>query len=997
MSRCRVAVFFVVLLFGMVCGIARGAAVAAPLTYIQFRTGGGAVNGWLADPGPSSGATGAYITSSPIDTSGVENPAPVPVYQSSRFGNNFSYTIGGLTPLKVPYAIRFHFADPAATYAGQRIFNVSINGVTVLSNVDIFALSGAQNRAIALVVRSAANAQGQLVITFLGSNGGQATVSGIEIQQTIRMRAGGPATGAWSADAGPSSGSSGTAITSAKIFRLAVTQPAPVAVYQSSRFGASFGYTFGGFVAGAPYSVRLHFSEPVATSVGQRLFDVAINGAPAAWRFDVFALAGARNHAVTRSFGTTANAAGQIAIAFSGENNGQAEVSGIEIAPAGFVAPSADDVATSHFDAYRTSWDPQEQTLTASNVAASTFGLLGSIAVDGSVDAQPLVVTGVPVPSLGRTDLLVVATAKDSVYAFDAKSGALVWQRSLVGSGERSLNNDDVGGCEDTVPDIGIMGTPVIDRASNTIYVDAQTYSYSTNAYYHRVHALGLTSGVDLVAPVAVTGSGSSGQYFNPQFQRQRAGLTLSNGIVYVAFASFCDIEPNVPNAPVVGWLFGFNATTLAPISNGDLFGTTFLDSVWQGGVAPAADEAGNLYFTTGNGPYDGVSNFGMSLLKTGPGLNPLDSFTTKNQAAETAADLDLSSAGVLLVPDQNGPVPHVALQESKVPVLRAFNRDHLGGYSGGPNNPEATVADIYLTPCDPTVSVTCADGSDDQSQSGGLWGGIAYYVGPNAQQYVVVADNYSHAHSFAMNTSSGVTFQRAAQSNVPLPNEGGATPVVSSNGTLPGSAVVWLVDRNEPNDTFEAYDPSTMTLLYASSDGQWNSPAADSMLAPTVADGRVYVGSQVLDGNENLVGGKVDVYGLLGSVSPATKSASAREARPAVRLAGPVVFGPGSHIGIRRTAFVPVVHAQPPAERVSHRLYATLLRRSGPTMVFRTRAGHDVTVDARYALARKFISGDVRVGKMCLITSNDAPSSHVRAVGIFHIRRSLLGLPRDT
>jgi hypothetical protein len=204
-------------------------------------------------------------------------------------------------------------------------------------------------------------------------------------------------------------------------------------------------------------------------------------------------------------------------------------------------------------------------------------------------------------------------------------------------------------------------------------------------------------------------------------------------------------------------------------------------------------------------------------------------------------------------------------------------------------------------------------------------------------------------------------------------------------------------VDRNEPNDTFEAYDPSTMTLLYASSDGQWNSPAADSMLAPTVADGRVYVGSQVLDGNDDLIGGKVDVYGLLRSVSPATTVPNARAAYHAIRLAGPVVFGPGSHIGIRRTAFVPVVHAQPRAERVSHRLYATLLRRSGTTMVFRTRAGHDVTVDARDALARNFVSGDVRVGKMCLIASNDGPSSsHLRAVGIFHIRRSLLGLPRD-
>jgi hypothetical protein len=300
------------------------------------------------------------------------------------------------------------------------------------------------------------------------------------------------------------------------------------------------------------------------------------------------------------------------------------------------------------------------------------------------------------------------------------------------------------------------------------------------------------------------------------------------------------------------------------------------------------------------------------------------------------------------------------------------------------------------LTSCDPAAAVSCADSSPNQAQAGGLWGGLAYYVGPNAQQYVVAADNVSYAHTFALNASSGVTLKLAARSNVALPNEGGATPVVSSNGDLPESAVVWLIDRNEPNFNFEAYDASTMSLIYSANGGQWNSPAADSMLVPTVANGHVYVGSQVLDANDNLIGGKVTIYGLLRGASPAAAGVQARAAAP-LRLAGPVVFGPGSRLGFRRTQFMPLVHAYPAAEPTSHRLYATLVRRSGATLLVTTRAGRLVTVDARYAVAHNFISGDVKVGKPCMITSNDAPSSRmVHAVGIFHVRRSLVDLPLD-
>ncbi len=1003
MSRLAVALFFAAVLCGYTAFAPGRASAAAPATQVFVNTGGGAVGTWGFDPGPASSApTTVGSIGAPIDESGVEAPAPAAVYASYRAGRFFTYRIGGLIP-GASYAVRLHFAEPTATGPKQRVFGVQINGTLALANVDIFALGKAQNRAVALVAQASANASGHLTLTFVGHGSANAIVSGIEVQKVTFIRTGGPAVGPWQSDPGPVSGSTNAYITGAAIDTSGVSEPAPQAVYQSSRFGNNFTYAISGLAPEAAFTVRLHFSDPAASYVGQRLFNISINGAPSAWNFDIFALAGTQNRAVTRSFGTTADGTGAILINFAAQNGGQATLSGIEIQPAGFVPASAVDNATSHYDAYRTSWNPQEQALTTANVNAASFGLLRTLAVDGSVDAQPIVVSGVQIPNSSvRHDLLVVATAKDSMYAFDANSGAPIWQRSMLGSGERSLTNGDVGGCGDTVPDIGIMGTPAVDRAAGAIYVDVPTYSSVTASYHHRLHAIALSSGVDLVTPVEVTGSvAATGQTFNTQFQRQRAGLTLANGNVYVAFASFCDFDPNTSNDPVVGWVMGFNAATLTPLSTGDAFSTSYLDSVWQGGVAPAVDAQGNLYFATGNGPYDGSANMDNSIIKVSPNLTRLDSFTTRNQANESAADLDEASAGMLLLPDQPGTYPHIALHEGKVPAVRALNRDHLGGFSGGLGNPEAVLTYAYTTPCDPTLSVACADTTGNQSQAGGVWGGIAYYVGPNAQQYVVVADAASYAHSFAFGTNGNVTLTPAAQSGVALPNEGGATPIVTSNGTLAGSAIVWLVNRAVPAFTLEAYDASTMNLIYATNAGQWTSPAADSMLVPTVANGKLFVGSQILNSSGALIGGAVSVYGLLRPVTPFPDAprdarAVARTAPPSpIRLAGPVVYGPGSRIVARaQTQRIPAPVVVPHA---AHAFYGTLRSNDAGIMTFELRGGRLVRIDAREAVRRGTYSRDIRVGKACYVMANRTPGdSAMTAVSISHTHRPLRSLPAD-
>ncbi len=965
-----------------------------PSSQVYVNAGSGTVGNWRADPGPAAGnTTGTGAISSAIDLSGVEAPAPAAVYASYRYGNYFTYRIGGLIP-NASYSVRLHFAEPTATGPRQRLFSVRINDVLTFAKVDLFALAQAQDRAVALIAPATANASGHVTINFVGLNGTAAVLSGIELQQSILIRTGGGAAGAWQADPGTSSGSSGTYISSAPIDTSGVAQPAPQAVYQASRFGENFTYTISGFTPGAAYTVRLHFADPAATYVGQRQFNIFINGAPAAWNFDIFALTGTQNVAVTRSFGTNASSAGQIVISFAAVNT-QATVSGIEIQSAGFVPASAADNTTNHYDNMRTSWNPQEQALTAANVNAASFGLLRTLAVDGSVDAQPLVATGITIPALGaRHDLLIVATAKDSVYAFDANSGALIWQRSLVGSGERGLTTDDVNGCPSNEPDIGIMGTPVINRASNTLYVDVPTYSNTTASYHNRLHALDLTSGADQVTPVEVTGSvAATGQAFNTQFERQRAGLTLASGNVYVAFTSFCDFNVDTANDPVVGWLIGFNGSTLAPISPGDPFSTSLLNTIWQGGVAPAADVQGNLFVATGNGPYDGTANLDNSIVKLAPTLGRLDSFTTRNQATETTDDYDLASGGVMLLPDEPGSYPHLALHEGKVPALRVLNRDYLGGYSGGLGNPENILTYAYITSCDPTIDISCAVYN---SEAAGVFGGIAYYAGPSGTQYAVVADAVSNVHTYALGVGSSVTLTPAARSKVTLPNEGGASPLVTSNGTLAGSAIVWLVDRTDPTFNLEAYDASTLALIYSTKAGQWNGSNAGSMLVPTVADGNVFVGSQVLTKGENLIGGRVAVYGLLKPVTPYpdARRAAAKAIAP-IRLAGPVVYGPGSRIVARsmprRIAPVPLV------PRAAHVFYGILRRYDVGTMAFEVRGGRLLSVDARDAIARGAYSRELRVGNICYVAANSiAGRSSLTAVSIVHSQRALRDLPPD-
>lgn len=288
-------------------------------------------------------------------------------------------------------------------------------------------------------------------------------------------------------------------------------------------------------------------------------------------------------------------------------------------------------VTTYHNNIRRTGANVEEVILNTSNVRPGTFGKLFERNVDGSIDAQPLYVPNLAIPGQGTHNVIYVATEHNSVYAFDADvpSANVPFWHTILGTP-----------FQNTPFEVGIMATPVIDVGSKTLYVVSKAPDV---AFW--LHALDLTTGteklndpVKIQASVSGNGAGSWGGAinFDPYFQLQRPGLLFMNDTVYIGFGSTADIQP------YHGWLFAYSALTLQRVSVLCLSPDTASAGVWQGGVGLAADEEGNIYVQTGNGPMNadrGGRSFGDSLVKvrTIAGLTIGDYFSPSNQSTAFA------------------------------------------------------------------------------------------------------------------------------------------------------------------------------------------------------------------------------------------------------------------------------------------------------------------------------------------------------------------------
>lgn len=525
------------------------------------------------------------------------------------------------------------------------------------------------------------------------------------------------------------------------------------------------------------------------------------------------------------------------------------------------------NVLTYHADNARTGDFSHETILTPANVNKSTFGKRFVIPVDGKVDAQPLIVLHVAIPGHGTHNVLYVATENDSVYAFDADTGATLWHARLLKSDETP---SDRRNCSQVIPVIGVTSTPVIELKSGphgTIYVVAMSKD-SKGDYFQRLHALDIVTGrEEFGGPVEVTGkypgdgagSKNGKQTFDPKQYEERAGLLLLNHVIYTAWASHCDIDP------YTGWIMGYNEHTLKQTSVLDFTPNGSEGSIWMSGAGMAADSAGNIYFLAANGTFDTTLNakgfpdkgdFGNAFVKVSTadgGLDVSDYFGMFNVVHENDTDEDLGSGGALVLPpmrDASGHVHYLAVGAGKDRNIYLVNRLDMGKFNPKNNNgiyqelPEALSGREFVTM--PAYLNGCKF-SRPAYFNAREFGMPAYF---NGQLYYGAANDRLRAFRFKDAKLIPVPASESLQQFV-YP---GATPSISANGRSDG--IVWATENGDPA-VLHAYDADNLAHeLYNSNQAgeRDHFGAGNKFITPVIANSKVYVGTM----------SGVGVFGLL-------------------------------------------------------------------------------------------------------------------------------------
>ncbi|HVJ06378.1 MAG TPA: hypothetical protein VM578_11955 [Candidatus Saccharimonadales bacterium] len=466
-------------------------------------------------------------------------------------------------------------------------------------------------------------------------------------------------------------------------------------------------------------------------------------------------------------------------------------------------------------DLARTGQQRSEILLTPANVNATTFGLKFSAALDGMVFAQPLYMSALTING-AKHNVVFVATEHDTLYAFDSDTaGAPLWKKTFLINGATTVPQANVGS---TIPtEIGITGTPVIDPATGTLYLVAETLE--AGVYKHRLHALDVTTGNERTgSPKLIAPTG-----FASKEELQRTGLALANGNVYVAFGSQGD------HAPYNGWVVAYSATTLAQVAAWNVSPGGTAGGVWESGSAPSIDSNGDLYVSTGNGSFNKTTQFSMSIVKLSPTLSVLDWFAPFDAVSQSKGDKDVGSGGVLVVPDQSGPFPHELIECGKLPQVYVLNRDNLG-HQGATSNSQ-----IVQELTNVVGGNTGTQSADHCFTTPAYWEGNVYFAGNN-----------DVIRRFILDPSTGKLSTAALDKGTFIFAFPGGQPVTSSNSA--SSGIVWVVDRGAPAH-LHAFDAANVSnSLYTS-----GPLVFEKFAVPTVVEGKVFVAGQ----------GKLFVFGL--------------------------------------------------------------------------------------------------------------------------------------
>ncbi len=501
------------------------------------------------------------------------------------------------------------------------------------------------------------------------------------------------------------------------------------------------------------------------------------------------------------------------------------------------------NVLTYHDDIGRTGLMPLETILTPANVNSATFGKVNFLSTDGKVDAEPLYASNVLINSVAH-NVVYVVSEHDSIYAFDADTGAQLWNTTALLQGETP--SDAVFGCTQISPEIGITNTPVIDRnqqPNGAIYFVAMSKD-ANGAYHQRLHALDLTTGAELFGgPMEIQakypGTGDNSQngfvIFDPKLYAERAGLLEVNGNIYLAFTSHCD------HRPYTGWMMQYSASTLQQLSVLDFTPNAYGGAIWQAGAGIAADDQGNIYFLDANGVFDTTldgngfpinGDYGNAMVKvssSGP-LAVTDYFNMYNTVQESNADTDLGSGGALVPPDisvtANKRV-HLVIGAGKDGNIYVANRDNMGKWNPNNNN------NLYqqLTAALPNGAWSMPACFHNTVYFGG--------TSDHIKAYPIV--NGKLASSPSSQTSITFTYP-------------GTTPSISANFAQNG--ILWAIENTSPA-VLHAYNALDLTQELYNSNQQGSRDQfgpGNKFITPMIANGRVYAGTQT----------GVAVFGLL-------------------------------------------------------------------------------------------------------------------------------------
>ena len=509
------------------------------------------------------------------------------------------------------------------------------------------------------------------------------------------------------------------------------------------------------------------------------------------------------------------------------------------------------NVLTFHNDNLRSGRNLNEIILKPSNVNSTVFGRLFSYPIDGYLYAEPLYVSQLAVPGRGRHNVVYVASEHDSVYAFDADNLVTtpLWRKSFIDPANGITTVDALNdiGCSNLVPEIGITGTPVVSLHNHALYVVSEVKNQNTDTYVMELHALDLATGaekfggpVPISAIVAGNGVGNDGNghvSFVPKLANQRSALLLANGKVYIAFASNCDI------GDYHGWLLAYDALTLRQTA---VFNSTPNGSeggIWQSGNGPSASPYGKVFIGIGNGTFNGdqpnPTDYGDSFVKLDPtSLRVMDFFTPSNQDVLAKEDNDGGITGAVLLPNQSsGPATFELMGGVKSGRFYLLNRKLMGGFCAA---------------CDDSQAIGIVDIGVRLSDAPAYAAGLVYVGGADAWSGASAPLQAWQIVNGRM--SAGAVAHSANTFGYP-----GTSPAISSNGLL--RRIVWALDVSgyaigDPA-VLHAYRAFDLSELYNSAQASGSRDAAGPAVkftVPTVANGKVYVGTQT----------ELDVYGRL-------------------------------------------------------------------------------------------------------------------------------------